>query len=121
MPRSSPETKSDGVLLSRMLSTTSSRHAKAVLSLDTPFTRRTLDSLRKALAESYAEDSEKYDPSERHAAVLVPLCNVNNQPGVLLEVRGKLRTHSGEVRCDQFLCGAMHTQCNLCLAFQAEK
>ncbi|KAI0295960.1 NUDIX hydrolase domain-like protein [Russula brevipes] len=36
-------------------------------------------------------------PKEKHAAVLIPLCNVNNQPGVLLELRGKLRTHSGEV------------------------
>lgn len=32
-----------------------------------------------------------------NAAVLVPLCNVDNRPGLILEVRGKLRTHSGEV------------------------
>jgi hypothetical protein len=38
------------------------------------------------------------DPKEGHAAVLIPLCNVNDQPGILLELRGKLRTHSGEVR-----------------------
>ncbi len=39
------------------------------------------------------------DPKEVHAAVLIPLCNVNDQPGILLELRGKLRTHSGEIRC----------------------
>jgi hypothetical protein len=39
------------------------------------------------------------DPKEEHAAVLIPLCNVNDQPGILLELRGKLRTHSGEIRC----------------------
>ncbi|KIY52924.1 hypothetical protein FISHEDRAFT_28428, partial [Fistulina hepatica ATCC 64428] len=34
-----------------------------------------------------------------NAAVLVPLCNIRNQPGILLEVRGKtMRSHSGEVR-----------------------
>ncbi|KAF9245297.1 hypothetical protein BU15DRAFT_85628 [Melanogaster broomeanus] len=38
------------------------------------------------------------NPTEAHAAVLVPLCNVDDVPGVLLEVRGRLRTHSGEVR-----------------------
>ena len=38
------------------------------------------------------------DPTETHAAVLVPFCNLNGNPGILLEVRGKLRAHSGEVR-----------------------
>jgi len=37
------------------------------------------------------------DPKEKHAAVLIPLCNVTNQPSILLQLRGKLRTHSGEV------------------------
>ena len=37
-------------------------------------------------------------PTESHAAVLVPLCSLNDNPGLLLEVRGKLRVHSGEVR-----------------------
>jgi len=31
--------------------------------------------------------------TETHAAVLVPLCNLNDNPGLLLEVRGKLRAH----------------------------
>jgi hypothetical protein len=34
-----------------------------------------------------------------NAAVLIPLCNVEDVPGLLMEVRGQLRTHSGEVRC----------------------
>jgi|ERR1700722_4186496 len=36
---------------------------------------------------------------EENAAILIPFCNVDGDPGILLEVRGKLRTHSGEVRC----------------------
>ncbi|KAG0699758.1 NUDIX hydrolase domain-like protein [Suillus ampliporus] len=37
-------------------------------------------------------------PDEVNAAVLVPLCNVDGVPGVLLELRGgKLRSHAGEV------------------------
>lgn len=85
-----------------MLATTSTRQATSALSLTAPFTRQSLNNLRHILADSYVEDNEKYDPAEAHAAVLVPLCNVNNQPGILLEVRGKLRTHAGEVRCDMF-------------------
>jgi hypothetical protein len=46
------------------------------------------------------------DPNpDRHAdgnaAVLIPFCNVRGVPGILMQVRGKLRTHSGEVRCVQ--------------------
>ena len=32
------------------------------------------------------------------AAVLVPICNIEDKPGLLFEVRGRVRTHSGEVR-----------------------
>ena len=32
------------------------------------------------------------------ASVLIGLCNVDGVSGVLLEVRAKLRTHSGEIR-----------------------
>ena len=53
---------------------------------------------RDALASAFSESENRHDASERHAAVLVPFCNVDGKPGVLLEVRGKLRTHSGEVR-----------------------
>ncbi|KAG8220877.1 hypothetical protein J3R82DRAFT_2374 [Butyriboletus roseoflavus] len=50
----------------------------------------------RSLAEAVDQDNTAPDPTEPHAAVLVPLCNVNDTPGVLLEVRGKLRTHAGE-------------------------
>ncbi|THH28575.1 hypothetical protein EUX98_g5614 [Antrodiella citrinella] len=76
------------------------RPASSIVSLTNPFTSSTLSTIRAALAATYsrAEDHPEYayDPKETHAAVLVPLCNVNNKPGILLEVRGKLRTHSGE-------------------------
>ena len=64
-----------------------------------PFTRKSLIAIRAALTRA-AQDYTFFaaDPKEGHAAVLIPLCNVNEQPGILLELRGKLRTHSGEVR-----------------------
>ena len=65
------------------------------LSFTTPLTRASLNSIRTALA---AYTSPPADPAEAHAAVLIPLCNVAGQPGILLEVRGKLRIHAGEVR-----------------------
>ncbi|KAI0077711.1 hypothetical protein K474DRAFT_1595422 [Panus rudis PR-1116 ss-1] len=73
--------------------------ASGAISLTKPFTRATLNTLRGILHSTYSEDDAQnaYNPKETHAAVLVPLCNVNNRPGILLEVRGKLRTHSGEV------------------------
>lgn len=70
----------------------------AKLSLTTPLTRNTLNTIRNTLDEHYASQNEQLDPAEVHAAVLAPFCNVNGKPGILLEVRGKLRTHSGEVR-----------------------
>ncbi|KAK7687940.1 hypothetical protein QCA50_009159 [Cerrena zonata] len=86
--------------MQRLFSTTTRSHAissKRPLSLSSPLTRSTLNSIRKTLETIYPEHDIHYDPSETHAAVLVPLCNINNRPGILLEVRGKLRTHSGEV------------------------
>lgn len=74
------------------------RPSTAKLSLTSPLTRNTLNLIRSALEEHYAAQDEQFDPTEVHAAVLAPFCNVNNKPGILLEVRGKLRTHSGEVR-----------------------
>lgn len=67
-------------------------------SLTAPFTRRTLNGIRSALAEHFAVHDTEPSPGEPHAAVLAPFCNVNDRPGILLEVRGRLRTHSGEVR-----------------------
>ena len=72
--------------------------SKPLVSLTEPLTRRTCNAIRDALHSAYPQSEDTHDPSETHAAVLVPLCNVDGRPGVLLEVRGKLRTHSGEVR-----------------------
>ncbi|CAE6454626.1 unnamed protein product [Rhizoctonia solani] len=85
------------------------RTSSPYISLTSPITRSTLHSLKKrfsALRSKYPQELEwpatstsaltKEDLRPR-AAVLVPLCNVNGQPGLLLEVRGKLRNHGGEV------------------------
>jgi len=67
--------------------------------LSSPFSRNSLTAIRNALTRSAQEyEPVTADPKESHAAVLIPLCNVANQPSILLELRGKLRTHSGEVR-----------------------
>ncbi|KAL1943100.1 hypothetical protein VTO73DRAFT_4771 [Trametes versicolor] len=80
------------------LSAAGSSSGKSVVSLTEPLTRRSCIAIRHALEAAYGQASEHaLDPAEAHAAVLVPLCNVDGRPGVLLEVRGKLRTHSGEV------------------------
>ncbi|KAF8845198.1 hypothetical protein BDN67DRAFT_962144 [Paxillus ammoniavirescens] len=72
--------------------------SSSLISLTAPFTRASLAEIRDALARAEkANGVFAPSPTEVHAAVLVPLCNVGNVPGVLLEVRGKLRTHSGEV------------------------
>jgi len=64
-----------------------------------PFTRQSLAAIRAALVRDRGSPTAAaVDPKEKHAAVLIPLCNVNDRPGILLELRGKLRTHSGEVR-----------------------
>lgn len=63
-----------------------------------PFTKQSLAAIRAALVRDRGSPTAAVDPKEKHAAVLIPLCNVNDRPGILLELRGKLRTHSGEVR-----------------------
>ncbi|KAI6001072.1 NUDIX hydrolase domain-like protein [Pisolithus orientalis] len=75
-------------------------NANSIISLTTPFTRNSLDTIRGALSDyatSAGLTSSEPDPNESHAAVLVPLCNVDGVPGVLLEVRGNLTSHLGEV------------------------
>jgi hypothetical protein len=68
-------------------------------SLASPLSRAALANVRTALAKNDALIPPA-DPQERHAAVLVPLCNIGGQPGILLELRAStLRSHSGEVRC----------------------
>ncbi|KAF8196744.1 NUDIX hydrolase domain-like protein [Mycena galopus ATCC 62051] len=66
-----------------------------------PFTRNTLNTIREALGD---ESSRVELPSwasldkKRNAAVLIPFCNVQERPGILLQVRSlSMRTHSGEV------------------------
>ncbi|KAI0923980.1 hypothetical protein AcW1_006776 [Taiwanofungus camphoratus] len=71
--------------------------SSAHISVASPFTRSSLSSIQTTLAAAFSESSNIYNPDETHAAVLVPFCNVKGVPGILLEVRGKLRTHSGEV------------------------
>ena len=69
------------------------------LSLTSPFTSNSLNNIKEILSLANAKRIvTPYDRSERNAAVLIPFCNVDEIPGVLLEVRGRLRTHSGEVR-----------------------
>ncbi|KAI0060981.1 hypothetical protein BV25DRAFT_1992516 [Artomyces pyxidatus] len=89
-------------MLQRTIATTSRvlppNTASPFLSFSSPLTRASLAAIRTALSK----DAQSYPPvdadaHETHAAVLIPLCNVDNTPGILLEVRGKLRTHSGEV------------------------
>lgn len=75
-----------------------------------PFTPDALSKIRAILSESGKLKPMSLDSSGREipeeesvkgiktASVLIALCNVNDVPGVLLEVRGKLRTHSGEIR-----------------------
>ncbi|KAF8269836.1 NUDIX hydrolase domain-like protein [Lactarius quietus] len=66
--------------------------------LSSPFTRTSLAAIRAALTKSTLDyPLTVANPREKHAAVLIPLCNVNNKPSILLELRGKLRTHSGEI------------------------
>ncbi|OSD02975.1 hypothetical protein PYCCODRAFT_1409874 [Trametes coccinea BRFM310] len=84
-------------LMSSALASLSPSSSKAIVSLTQPLTRRSCNAIRNALADAYSQSEHARDPEEVHAAVLVPFCNVNGTPGILLEVRGKLRTHSGEV------------------------
>jgi len=75
----------------------------ASISLTKPITPNTLQTLRSLLKENAYSDSAvhglTFNGETRNAAVLIPFCNVDNEPGILLEVRAKtLRSHSGEIR-----------------------
>jgi nudix motif 8 len=83
-----------------MFRTLTSNTSPSLISLTSPFTRNSLNVIRTALSVASSKLlPNNFDANETNAAVLIPFCNVNETPGVLLEVRGKLRTHSGEVRC----------------------
>ncbi|KAA1468808.1 hypothetical protein DENSPDRAFT_834252 [Dentipellis sp. KUC8613] len=73
-------------------------NASPLLSLNTPLTHGSILRLKDTLDKAYKEQpTVQVDARERHAAVLISLCNVEDKPGILLEVRGQLRTHAGEV------------------------
>ncbi|KAI0726706.1 NUDIX hydrolase domain-like protein [Fomitopsis betulina] len=80
----------------RSITTAAANPPSVRIPITTPFTSSSLSTIRTTLANAHAGPNIR-DAGESHAAVLIPLCNVNGQPGVLLEVRGQLRTHSGEV------------------------
>ena len=83
-------------------------------SLTQPLTRRALIDIRAALRTA-ANIDDLYGSHQNirrldvetavfqgsvvpNAAVLIPLCNMKEQPVLLFEVRGNLRAHAGEVR-----------------------
>lgn len=77
--------------------------------LHAPLTPKTLLKIQSLLNESvenaYSNPNAHSDKDrDATATVLVPLCNVNGQPGILFQVRGKLRTHSGQVRYTVYIC-----------------
>ncbi|KLO19278.1 hypothetical protein SCHPADRAFT_67935 [Schizopora paradoxa] len=70
----------------------------SLFSVTSPLTGPSLIAIRNALQHAISQQPRIHADSHLvNAAVLIPLCNVNNTPGLILEVRGKLRTHSGEV------------------------
>jgi hypothetical protein len=64
------------------------------LSLHSPLTIGSISTIRSLLKTA----TDNAQVTDADAAVLIPLCNVDGKPGVLFEVRGKLRMHGGEVR-----------------------
>jgi hypothetical protein len=84
-----------------MFRTVTTNSSPSLISLTSPYTRNSLNAIRAALSLVSSRSSPNYfDASETNAAVLIPFCNVKETPGILFEVRGQLRSHSGEVRCD---------------------
>ncbi|CUA78166.1 hypothetical protein RSOLAG22IIIB_02784 [Rhizoctonia solani] len=100
---------SASAILSKVSGLNRPRTSSPYLSLTSPITRNTLHSLKERFAvmrDKYPQEPEwpitststlAEEDLRPRAAVLVPLCNVDGQPGLLLEVRGKLRNHGGEV------------------------
>ncbi|KAH9479490.1 putative Nudix hydrolase NudL [Psilocybe cubensis] len=73
----------------------------SLISLTKPITPNTLKILRDVLnfnSSTVNWPTTGIAPKSRNAAVLIPFCNVDGEPGILLEVRAKaLRSHSGEI------------------------
>ncbi|KAH8832440.1 NUDIX hydrolase domain-like protein [Flagelloscypha sp. PMI_526] len=78
-----------------------------MISVTRPFTKRTLNIIRQILrsedgVSSFQGASNNHvfskDRPPGDASVLVPFCNINGIPGILLEARAhSLRSHSGEI------------------------
>ncbi|KZT51934.1 hypothetical protein CALCODRAFT_502918 [Calocera cornea HHB12733] len=93
------------LLTARSLATSSSRPAPptpdgAGFPIDEPLSLTSLAIIRHTLRrQEHLGHVKSHSPNldVPDAAVLVPLCNVNGHPGILFEVRGKLRSHAGEV------------------------
>jgi len=66
-----------------------------------PFTPTTLKRIKNILEQRNLSETQVDRSSAataRNAAVLIPFCNVGDEPGILLELRAMtLRTHSGEI------------------------
>ncbi|TFK18980.1 hypothetical protein FA15DRAFT_760332 [Coprinopsis marcescibilis] len=66
--------------------------------LTRPFTPKSLGHIRRLLDADIIDASFNHFQKSGNAAVLVPLCNVDNEPSIIFELRAKkLRSHSGEV------------------------
>ncbi|KIY70763.1 hypothetical protein CYLTODRAFT_419441 [Cylindrobasidium torrendii FP15055 ss-10] len=69
---------------------------QSIVNVGKPLTRASLRRIANALKPVVPDSSREL--GDKSAAVLLPLCNVRDVPGILLEVRAKtMRTHSGEV------------------------
>ena len=78
-------------------------HASPVVSrLPTPNPNASIDSLTSLFPKDnkacVVDTKYSINLTETHTGVLVPLCNLNDNLGLLLKVRGKLMAHSGKVR-----------------------
>ncbi|KAF9045697.1 hypothetical protein BDZ89DRAFT_1127618 [Hymenopellis radicata] len=74
--------------------------SSSCVNVSKPFTKRSLRKIQTLLNPLLTSDAGRplVNLRKRNAAILIPLCNFHNVPGILFEVRGKsMRTHSGEV------------------------
>ncbi|KAF8159620.1 NUDIX hydrolase domain-like protein [Crassisporium funariophilum] len=89
--------------MSLLSSRASNLFAKSpIISLTRPITPNSLQTLLHVLnrdpVPSTPWHASAISTTRRDAAVLIPFCNVGDEPGILLEVRAKtLRSHSGEI------------------------
>ncbi len=74
--------------------------SSSCVNVSKPFTKGSLRKVQTLLKPLLTSDAGRslVNLRKRNAAILLPLCNFHNVPGILFEVRGKsMRTHSGEV------------------------